>query len=447
MRSISLIRAITAAIAVTTLLGCGGGGGGGDASAGRVFAAATVVRGDGQAGEVGVELPNSLQVRLVDAGGAPVAGHLVTFHVTVGGGSVFSGAAASDPSGLVQERWTLGTTVGPQRVEVRTVMPATGVASVVATFNATAMAGPASRFEAGGGALVGQQAAALPGPLVVALVDRYGNPVPGRTVAFSPCGNCGSVSPAAATTDTAGRAAVEWTLGVPLGEQRVTASANGIADLVVLATATQAPPSAPSTVAVSANDNQALAQHHRLAQPLEAFVADALGNGVGNVTVTFALAGGPVLGTSQTRPGGYAEWQGYIHRAGAVQVVASVAGASTGATFSLAVAPSTHRFDGSYACSFRPLLPAPSIIVIELAITDGVVDGTQVGYPTNSIYGPLDETDGAFTGSFRAGLDTRYVVTGVFSLDAADVATAAGTFDSYTRGGFDFTSTWSCLRQ
>ncbi len=96
----------------------------------------SVVSGDGQHGPPGTELPDPLVVRVEDARGRPVAGQIVNFRVVSGGGSVFAGAAISNRSGLVQERWTLGFG-GPQQVEARAIDPATGDPLTFAAFTAT----------------------------------------------------------------------------------------------------------------------------------------------------------------------------------------------------------------------------------------------------------------------------------------------------------------------
>lgn len=96
----------------------------------------SVVSGNGQQGPPGAELPDPLVVRVEDARGRPVSGQIVNFRVVSGGGSVFAGAAISNKSGLVQERWTLGFG-GLQRVEARAIDPATGAPLTFAVFAAT----------------------------------------------------------------------------------------------------------------------------------------------------------------------------------------------------------------------------------------------------------------------------------------------------------------------
>src|SRR5258705_472574 len=96
----------------------------------------SVVSGDGQKGAPGSELPDPLVVRVEDSRGRPVSGQIVNFRVVSGGGSVFAGAAISNRTGLVQERWTLGFG-GLQRVEARAIDPATGEPLTFAVFTAT----------------------------------------------------------------------------------------------------------------------------------------------------------------------------------------------------------------------------------------------------------------------------------------------------------------------
>ena len=106
-----------------------------------------IVAGDEQEGVVGTELPEALTVRVLDANQRPISGQLVVFRVTEGGGSVFAGAAITDPSGIARERWTLGTsTSGNQRVEARAVDSKTGHA-MSSRLGAVAKPGAAASLE------------------------------------------------------------------------------------------------------------------------------------------------------------------------------------------------------------------------------------------------------------------------------------------------------------
>ena len=81
-----------------------------------------IVTGDDQIGEIGEELPVALTVRVTDEDGAPIAGQLVHFVVTEGGGSVVSGAHLTGHDGTASDRWVLGTVTGDsQRVVARAI--------------------------------------------------------------------------------------------------------------------------------------------------------------------------------------------------------------------------------------------------------------------------------------------------------------------------------------
>jgi hypothetical protein len=97
-------------------------------------ASVLVVSGDNQIDTVGTELPDALVARVVDDHSIPVKGQIVNFVVTSGGGSVFAGSAITNDSGIVQERWTLGTVAGqPQTIEARAVDNVTGAPLVFGT--------------------------------------------------------------------------------------------------------------------------------------------------------------------------------------------------------------------------------------------------------------------------------------------------------------------------
>jgi hypothetical protein len=95
-----------------------------------------IVSGDQQTGTVGQELPQPLVVRVVDANLAPIAGQVVFFVVTKGGGSVSAASAFSDGYGVAQVQWTLGTQGGAQELEASV----SGSTNVFATFKVTAIA-------------------------------------------------------------------------------------------------------------------------------------------------------------------------------------------------------------------------------------------------------------------------------------------------------------------
>ena len=64
-------------------------------------------------------------------------------------------------------------------------------------------------------------------PLVLRVNDAIGHGVAGVNVRFAVAGGSGSVQTASATTDAAGQAQTNWTLGQPTGNQTATATASG----------------------------------------------------------------------------------------------------------------------------------------------------------------------------------------------------------------------------
>ena len=80
--------------------------------------ALTVVSGDGQRGEPGALLLDSLVVEVRDESGNPLGGVNVTFTVTAGGGTLTTETTTTDPAGLAATTLTLGSRPGPNTVEV-----------------------------------------------------------------------------------------------------------------------------------------------------------------------------------------------------------------------------------------------------------------------------------------------------------------------------------------
>ena len=159
--------------------------------------------GAGQTGTVGSALGKAIVVRAVDRRGNGVAGAKVS---RAGGpGAAFDGEVATDSAGQVRLRWTLGREPGTQRLTLRL---ADDTASAAVTAQAAPGAPAALAFVSPPAT---RSAKALAAPLVVEVTDRFGNPLPGRTLSFR--ASSGKVSPARASTDGRGRAQVRWTLG------------------------------------------------------------------------------------------------------------------------------------------------------------------------------------------------------------------------------------------
>ena len=286
-------RAGRAWLAVALLIGCHGDSGTGPTPP-KVPAAVTIVAGDLQRGEVGVELPNPLVARVVDASGHAIPGAVVNFRVVAGGGTVFAGAGQTNADGIVQDRWTLGTSsADTQRVEVRAVDATTGQPLVFATFRAVGLPGPPSVLTSLSPDTQSAPAGGtLSDSLRVRVLDRYGNGVPRATVHFTPRPNAGHVSPDSVASDSLGRAATRFILGLRVAvTDSVAVSVAGITPRWFLVSALL-----PSDARVTLEgDGQVGTVAEQLANPLSVLVTTAAGEPVAGVPVSWAATAGQLV--------------------------------------------------------------------------------------------------------------------------------------------------------
>jgi len=199
--------------------------------------ALAIVMGNSQTGAVGERLPEPLIVRLETDGGLPVAGRAVAFVPAVGDGDtqLEPDTAVTNSRGEALTRWTLGTQPGEYAVEARAII--TEGAAPVATFAASAVAGDPDTLRAVSPlSQPGRREETLPDPLVVIVVDRFGNPVSGVEVRWDVEGK-GEVSEDKSLTGPDGTAAVFWTLGDKPGVQQVAAKVSDLTGSPVIFTA------------------------------------------------------------------------------------------------------------------------------------------------------------------------------------------------------------------
>ena len=281
-------------VVVLGLTACGGGGGGiGGGSTlltDKVLASVSMSSGNNQTATVGAQLSAPLIALVLNQEGQPIAGQVVNFVVTAGGGSVFASAVVSDANGLAGEIWTLGHTAGVQMVEVRAVNSA-GVATTYATFSATAVAGVVQKFNIlSGDGQSAQQLQPLGSPVIAMAADAEGNPVAGVSVSFS-ANNGGSATPATAVTDASGKAATIWTLGNALGRQMLTVGSSGFTPITVSATSLIAS-GIPAILNFVTGNFQTAPQAQTLPLPLKVIVLDSYGQPAPGTLVTFTPSDG-----------------------------------------------------------------------------------------------------------------------------------------------------------
>lgn len=431
---------------VMMIAACGGGG-----ASDRAVASALVVAGDAQVGPAGQELPAALQLRLLNASGEAVAGQIVNFQVVEGDGSVFVASSLSDAQGEVFNRWTLGRSAGAQTLELRSV-DAAGQAQVLARVHATAVAGaPAAVRVHAGDAQAAAQGRALASPLVVEVLDAFGNPVTGVPVSFATADG-GTLSPATAHTDDQGLAASVWTLGAAAAPQAAGAQVEGLSAVSFSATAWPDEAGPPSSLTLLDGDQQSVQAHTALPQPVRMVVRNVWGNPLAGVPVQVAAAGGagyvlPVTVFSDEQ--GVASWQGYVHTAGDQAMQASVDGVAS-LPFQVNVLPSAHPLDGMYPCVFTFDAPPrwgiePGTLVIRF------VDGVYQSWPIDYATATLDEGQASIAVTWgRNGVRLDSAIATI-SVQPGGGATVAGRFNLVVNGFGDGellgTGGWACTRQ
>jgi hypothetical protein len=188
-----------------------------------------VLDGNGQTGTVGQPLDSPVVVVLRTDAGAPVPDRQVTFVPTGNGAGTFDpGTVTTDADGKALTHWVLGTVPGPYTGEARVVPQADSAAPVAVEAAANVGAPDTVRINSTE-IQTGRRGEAVDQPLVVLVVDRYGNPVPNVEVDWKTEDGNGQLSPAAGSvTGSDGRSGVTWTLGNRIGIQQATAEVKGV---------------------------------------------------------------------------------------------------------------------------------------------------------------------------------------------------------------------------
>lgn len=268
-----------------------------------------IFTGNGQTGAAGAPLGSPLVVVVMDRGGRPVPSQEVAFTVSSGAGQVNPATAQTDDAGKASTVWTLGPGAGDQQVEAR---PVGAGGSLIATFNATAVAGEGSTLALDSGdGQTGSVGSALPESLVVKVTDGFGNPVSGVAVQWSVLSGGGSISPETSTSGDDGRAAAERVLGPGAGPQTAQASASGFGGSPVTFTHTAVPANPAALVLVSGNGQTAPAGF-AVSESLVVHLEDANGNGIGGKPISWVPSpgSGSASPTSTTTdPNGFAATQ------------------------------------------------------------------------------------------------------------------------------------------
>jgi len=248
--------------------------------------------GNAQTGSAGQALAQPLVVLVRNAVNAPVAGVLVAWQATAGGGALSAPTSITDAAGHASIGLTVGTTAGATNQTVTGTVA--GLAGSPVTFTASVVAAAASQIaKSSGDAQTATVGSLLPQPIAVVVKDTYGNVKSGVTVNWAAVAGSGSTAVASSVTDVAGIATSGWTIGTVAGtgNQSATATAAGLtgSPLTFTASATSGP---ASVLAIVSGNNQAATVGNPLPAPLVVSVKDAFNNPVAGVNVNWAAATG-----------------------------------------------------------------------------------------------------------------------------------------------------------
>ncbi|HYR06335.1 MAG TPA: hypothetical protein VEQ60_01125 [Longimicrobium sp.] len=237
-----------------------------------------------QAAVTETQVADAPAVRITDQRGKPMAGLVVTFAVSAGGGTVAVASATTDAAGRASAgTWTLGAVAGVNTVTashggLRPVQfMATGQARVpttVTALSATTQTAPAL--------------AAVPEAPSVRVADQTGRVMAGVAVGFAITAGGGTVAPASVATNAQGvAAAATWTLGAAQ-QNTVTATVVGLAPVTFNATAQRI----PATITATSATSQSAVAGTAVPQAPAVRVNDQTGAPLAGATVTFAVTGG-----------------------------------------------------------------------------------------------------------------------------------------------------------
>jgi adhesin/invasin len=268
-----------------------------------------IMEGNEQQGRAGSPLADSLRISVTDEENRPVVSRDVAFRI-IGGGDIAPGVVRTDSSGTASFRWILGPSAGAQELEVG--LGTTSQLAPKVTFTAIATAGPVQAIDVlSGDNQTAPAGSPLPQPLVVRLLDTFGNPVEGEDVVWQ--ASAGSLNRTTVTTDADGSASVAWTLGSTPGAQTASARFPGASGSPITFNATATPGASPR-LAIVTQPSPTAESGVTLARQPAVRLETAGGNPIlkSGVAVTAAIVtgGGTLSGTTtvQTNSSGVAQF-------------------------------------------------------------------------------------------------------------------------------------------
>lgn len=176
----------------------------------------------------------------------------------------------------------------------------------------------------------GQVGTAFPTPMVVRVLDGFGNPLPGHTTTWTPLAGASAVDAVTVLTDAAGEAQNGATFGTTAGDGQPGVGVTTAGLATVLQFDVDVAPGAPASIVLVDGNTQTETVDLPLPTPLSVRVTDGFGNGIAGVTVLWGVSAGQgqfTDTTSTTDAAGVASTVAILGTvAGAVQFEALVDG-------------------------------------------------------------------------------------------------------------------------
>ena len=260
----------------------------------------TMISGDQQVAIPWRRLPQPLVVEVRDQANNPLAGQLIGFTVTSGGGFTLDPYQRTDSNGRAQVTLELGRTDTVNTVDAKLIgFDSSLEEKVIDTIRFTATGtwyeSPLPLVLISGAGQRGIPSSTLSQPFVVEVRDENGNPLENETVVFNLQKGGGSLSATTATTGANGRAETTLTLGSNTGSNVIEASVSGKTGKIKFAGEAA---NLPASIIKIAGDNQTLeAANKRKNFPiyLEVEVRDQNGNPLRGVTLQTEVTSGAIF--------------------------------------------------------------------------------------------------------------------------------------------------------
>lgn len=145
-----------------------------------------IIKGDNQSTEVGTKIPNPIVVKVLDSNGNPLEKETVVFSLEDGGGFFSNNQRIqkilTDEDGLAQTTFTLGRTSGEKTIQVSVEGSKSRAIKLLTIAKPTP---PSKLVELKGNYQMGEPGKRLPLPFVLAIRDRFDNPIPRHEIEFS----------------------------------------------------------------------------------------------------------------------------------------------------------------------------------------------------------------------------------------------------------------------